>query len=111
MVLASKRYDTSYLPDRNTEEVGVYLDENTAVYLRRISFSEGNDAVTVYIADVYVDRIDQLFGAVLTDEEGKIVNGSPEDVLKTTDALLLVPSENPEKWRFMTEIPSAKRRC
>ena len=92
-VLASKRYDTSYLPDRNTEEVGVYLDENTAVYLRRISFSEGNDAVTAYIADVYVDRIDQLFGAVLTDEEGKIVNGSPEDVLKTTDALLLLNSD------------------
>lgn len=89
-VLSSKRYGTSYLSDRKTEEIGVYLDENTAVYLRRISFSEGSDAVTAYIADVYVDRIDQLFGAVLTDGTGKVVNGSPEDVLETIEALVLL---------------------
>ena len=61
--------------------------------LRRVCFSSGSDAVRAYVADVYVKEVSQIFGEVLTDRVGNLVDGTPEQAYANTNALLLLNSD------------------
>ena len=92
-VSSLKHYEESYLPDRTVEEVGIHVEESVAILLRRVCFSSGSDAVRAYVADVYVKEVSQIFGEVLTDRVGNLVDGTPEQAYANTNALLLLNSD------------------
>lgn len=92
-VSSLKRYEECYLTDRTVEEVGIHVEESVAILLRRVCFSSGSDAVRAYVADVYVKDVSQLFGEVLTDRTGNLVDGTPEEAYANTNALLLLNTD------------------
>lgn len=92
-VNACKRYESSYLPDRRVEQIGTFCASDCAVVVRRLTFSEGKDTVTAYVADVYIDNMTQFYGYVCRDENGKLSNKPAADVIAETGALLLVNAD------------------
>ncbi len=93
MVEECKNYGESYLSNREVKEVSCYVADDCAILIRKITFGKLLDKITAYVADVYINRITQLVGCVLTDESGSIAKGTPEDVLEKTDALFLINSD------------------
>ena len=98
--MAGKNYGESYLSFRTDEEVGSYLGEDCAIYIRRVSYGMLTGKITAYVADVYIENISQLVGHVLTDENGKYTTGTPERAIAETGALLLLNTDfvSARKW-------------
>ncbi len=89
----TKNYGESYLSNRSVSEVACYVSQDCAILIRRITFGALLSKITAYVADIYIDNVSQLAGCVLTDENGSIVKGTPEDVIAATDALFVINSD------------------
>lgn len=101
MALGVKHYESSYLSGRETKVLQTYVAKDRAMLIRRVSFGFGPNKVTAYVADIYLSDIKDLIGCVLTDEDGDLSKGTPEDVMKgIDDALFLVNTDfmRSRKW-------------
>lgn len=94
-VKSVKKYDDIFFDPkfRNETFVGSYLASDRAVYVRELSFGEGEDRITVFVADVYIDSITEMVGYVLYDEDGKIKKGNASEAVEATGAILAINSD------------------
>lgn len=107
-----RRYENRYLPFSAEREVGIYVGSDRAILVREVVFGEGNDRVTAFVADVYIESVTELVGYVLRGEDGKPQKGSPADVYEQTGAMLIVNGDYfwARRWGFdMREGKSVKR--
>lgn len=90
---SARRLGSTYLEDRREEQIGTYLADRCALLVRRVSYGEGRDTVTCYVADVFISDMSQFFGYVGRDGDGKIAKIPASAVLEEVNAPLLINAD------------------
>ena len=83
----------SYFERGEATIVASQLSDGYAILIRKLVFGRGDDQITCYVADVFMEDIKDLIGCVFTDEEGKIAEGSPQQVTEQLNALFVVNTD------------------
>ena len=69
--LSVKRYESSPLPARTVSELPGYHGDGIDLFLRKVEYGLGEEKVTYYAADLFLDSVDLLHGSVAV-KDGKV---------------------------------------
>ena len=92
-VSAIKKSENSYFDRQGEKVVGSYFQDGCAILIRQLVFGKGDDRLTCYVADLYLDNVKDLVGCVFNDSEGNISDGSPERVEEQLGAVFVMNTD------------------